>query len=59
MVHYLLNRFIKDGLIRKDHYVVTSVRIKQSEIEIEFAELLHDMARRCHNVFSNTEIVIF
>lgn len=57
IVHSLLRRFITDDLHHNEHYAVTSAHIKQSEKEMDFDELLRDIARRCRNVFSNAEIV--
>lgn len=54
IVNSILNCFISDDFLRNEHHAVTSARIKQSETYINFAERLHDMSRRCLNVFSNT-----
>lgn len=56
IVHSLLSRFVADDLLRNEYYAVTSARIKQSENEMDFAERVHDMARRCRNVFFNAEL---
>lgn len=57
IVHYLLNRFIVYDLLRNAHYAVTPEWIKQSETEIDLAELLNDMVRRFRNIFSNNEFL--
>lgn len=49
IVHSLFSRFITDNLLRDGHYAVLTARIKQSGTKMDFAERLHDMARRCGN----------
>lgn len=55
----LLSRFITDKVLCNEHYAVTTARIKQSETDMDFGKRLHDMARRCRNVFSNAKLVNF
>ena len=57
IVHSLLSRFITDDLLRKEHYSVTTARIKHSEDEMVFAERIPDMGRRCREVFSSVKLV--
>lgn len=56
IIQSLLNHFITDDSLRNEHYAVTSVKTKDSETEIYFAQCLHDMARSLSNVFSNAEV---
>lgn len=44
IIHSFLKRFVRDDWICNDHCVVKSMRIKQSSNEIDFTELLDDMA---------------